>query len=77
MVSDTTLKMKVNYTYSVQFLFSRLRLSPVVNDIQYSADAEKVSLLLKVPLCFDLEMYGSSGKLKKVRVSPLILMCGF
>ncbi|KAM9376194.1 cohesin subunit SA-2 [Pholidichthys leucotaenia] len=32
---------------------------------KYSADAGKVSLLLKAPLYFDLEMYGSSRRLEK------------
>ncbi|TNN73085.1 Cohesin subunit SA-1 [Liparis tanakae] len=33
---------------------------------KYSADAEKVSLLLKAPLYFSLEMYSSSPRLEKV-----------
>lgn len=42
--------------------------SAVTADLQYSADAEKVSLLLKAPLYFDLEMYSNSSQLKKVGV---------
>lgn len=39
-----------------------------VTDLQYSADAEKVSFLLKAPLYFDLEMYSSAPRLEKVGV---------
>lgn len=45
-----------------------LLFSTVIAGFQYSADAEKVSLLLKAPLYFDLEMYSNSSKLKKVGV---------
>lgn len=42
--------------------------SPPLIDLQYSADAAKVSLLLKAPLYFDLQMYNSSPRLEKVGV---------
>lgn len=38
------------------------------SDLQYSADAGNVSLLLKAPLYFDLEMYTSTRQLEKVKV---------
>lgn len=53
---------------SVNVLF----FSTVIADLQYSADAEKVSLLLKAPLYFDLEMYSNSSQLKKVGVTQKI-----
>ncbi|CAG08302.1 unnamed protein product, partial [Tetraodon nigroviridis] len=43
---------------------------------KYSADAEKVSLLLKAPLYFDLEMYSNSSQLKKHLDLLLSQVCG-
>eukprot|EP00066_Takifugu_rubripes_P019952 XP_011609218.1 PREDICTED: cohesin subunit SA-1-like isoform X2 [Takifugu rubripes] len=43
---------------------------------KYSADAEKVSLLLKAPLYFDLEMYSNSSQLKKHLDLLLVQICG-
>lgn len=37
--------------------------------LQYSADATKVSYLLKAPLYFDLEMYSRVPRMEKVTVS--------
>lgn len=49
----------------VNLLFS----SSLLADLQYTVDAEKVSLLLNAPLYFDLEMYSNASKvLKKVAV---------
>lgn len=42
-------------------------------DLQYSADAEKVSFLLKAPLCFDLEMYSRAPRLEKVGVETALI----
>lgn len=61
-------KLKFTFTYS---LF--VDISPKISrkyvfftDLQYSADASKVSLLLKAPLYFDLEMFSSTQWLEKV-----------
>uniref|UniRef100_A0A3B3I8U6 Cohesin subunit SA n=1 Tax=Oryzias latipes TaxID=8090 RepID=A0A3B3I8U6_ORYLA len=43
---------------------------------KYSADAKKVSLLLKAPLYFDLEMYSSTQWLKKYLDLLLSQVCG-
>uniref|UniRef100_A0A8P4KEU1 Cohesin subunit SA n=1 Tax=Dicentrarchus labrax TaxID=13489 RepID=A0A8P4KEU1_DICLA len=43
---------------------------------KYSADARKVSLLLKAPLYFDLEMYNSAPKLEKHLDLLLCEICG-
>uniref|UniRef100_UPI003AB0B83D cohesin subunit SA-2-like n=1 Tax=Centroberyx gerrardi TaxID=166262 RepID=UPI003AB0B83D len=43
---------------------------------KYSADVEKVSLLLKAPLYFDLETYSSAGRLEKYLDLLLSQVCG-
>ncbi|XP_036403583.1 cohesin subunit SA-1 [Megalops cyprinoides] len=43
---------------------------------KYSADEEKVSSLLKVPLHFDLETYSSTGRLEKAVELLLSQVCG-
>ncbi|KAJ8282907.1 hypothetical protein COCON_G00054260 [Conger conger] len=43
---------------------------------KYSADVEKVSCLLKVPLHFDLEAYSSTGRLEKYLDLLLSQLCG-
>ncbi|KAM6953761.1 LOW QUALITY PROTEIN: cohesin subunit SA-2 [Aplochiton taeniatus] len=43
---------------------------------KYSADVEKVKLLLKVPLHFDLEAYGSARRLEKYLDLLLSQVCG-
>ncbi|XP_029918342.1 cohesin subunit SA-1 isoform X2 [Myripristis murdjan] len=43
---------------------------------KYSADEEKVSLLLKAPLYFDLEAYSSAGRLEKCLDLLLSQVCG-
>lgn len=47
-----------------------------IADLQYSADTAKVSLLLKAPLYFDLEMYSGAPRLEKVGVSPFVIIYG-
>ncbi|XP_072550432.1 cohesin subunit SA-3 [Salminus brasiliensis] len=42
---------------------------------KYSADVEKVSCLLKVPLYFELEAYGSTGRLEKCLELLLSQVC--
>ncbi|XP_076005196.1 cohesin subunit SA-1 [Genypterus blacodes] len=43
---------------------------------KFSADVEKVGLLLMLPLYFDLEMYSSSGRLEKYLDLLLSQICG-
>lgn len=69
-----TLRMKVKYAYPIFIFMSHVVMPslctfcPPVTDLQYSADAEKMSLLLKAPLYFDLEMYNRAPRLEKVGV---------
>lgn len=51
--------------YIIKYCICAFSPSPLT-DLQYSADAQKVSLLLKAPLYFDLEMYNSAQWLEKV-----------
>ncbi|XP_030621225.1 cohesin subunit SA-1 [Chanos chanos] len=43
---------------------------------KYSADADKVSCLLRAPLYFDLKAYGSTGRLEKYLEQLMIQLCG-